>query len=155
MESGSTVEILLVEDNPGDVRLITDALAETDVRPVMRYVKDGVEAMHFLRREAPFESAPRPGIIVLDLNLPRRDGLAVLKEIKSDPVLALTPVIIFSGSDAPQAVTTSYALGANCYIVKPRDLYNFTETIRCLVDLWLRKAKLPGWNPDTRGTNVT
>jgi len=144
MENGSTVDILLIEDNPGDVRLITDALAETDVRPVMRYVKDGVEAMHFLRREAPFESAPRPGIIVLDLNLPRRDGLAVLKAIKSDPVLKLTPVIIFSGSDAPGDITTSYALGANCYIVKPRDLNSFTETVRCIVDLWLKRARVPG-----------
>ncbi len=143
MANNRSVDILLVEDNPGDVTLITQALAETDIRPEIRCVRDGIEAMQYLRREAPFEDALKPAIIILDLNLPRKDGRAVLAEIKSDPILALTPVIVFSSSDAPQDISTCYDLHANCYIVKPRDLFGMTETIRSLVDFWLQKVKLP------------
>ncbi len=143
MANKRSVDILLVEDNRGDVVLITQALAETDIRPDIRCVRDGVEAMQYLRREAPFEDALKPAIIILDLNLPRKDGRAVLAEIKSDPTLALIPVIVFSSSDAPQDISTCYDLHANCYIVKPRDLFGMTETIRSLVDFWLQKVNLP------------
>ncbi len=143
MANNRSVDILLVEDNRGDVMLITQALAETDIRPDIRHVRDGIEAMQYLRREAPFEDALKPAIIILDLNLPRKDGRAVLAEIKSDPALAHTPVIVFSSSDAPQDISTCYALHANCYIIKPRDLFGMTETISGLVDFWLQKVKLP------------
>lgn len=143
MTINNRVDILLVEDNPGDVTLIRQALAETDIRPDIRHVKDGIEAMQYLRKEAPFEDAPKPAIIIMDLNLPRKDGRAVLAEIKSDPALALTPVIIFSSSDSPQDISTCYDLRANCYIIKPRDLFGMTETIRSLVDFWLQKVQLP------------
>ena len=143
MAEKKRVDILLVEDNLGDVKLITDALAEADMHPSVHCVRDGIEAMQFLRREAPFEDASKPSIIILDLNLPRKSGRIVLKEIKSDPALALTPVIILSGSDAPQDISTCYALHANCYITKPRDLFDLTETIDCLVDFWFKKVTLP------------
>ncbi len=143
MANNRNIDILLVEDNRGDVTLITQALAETDICPDTRYVRDGIEAMQYLRRETPFEDAPKPAIIILDLDLPRKDGQVVLAEIKSDPTLALTPVIVFSSSDAPQDISTCYALHANCYIIKPRDLFGMTETIRSLVDFWLQKVKLP------------
>lgn len=153
MAKTNRVDILLVEDNLGDIKLITEALAETDVHPGIHHVRDGIEAMQFLRREAPFEDAPKPTIIILDLNLPRKNGRVVLAEIKSDPTLALTPVIVLSGSDAPQDISTCYALHANCYIIKPRDLSGLTETICCLVDFWLKKVKLPpgGTNPEIHG----
>ena len=137
------IDILLVEDNPGDVKLITDALADTDIHPIVHCVRDGVEAMLFLRKQSPFEDAPKPAIILVDLNLPRKDGRAVLAEIKSDPALAPTPVIILSGSDAPQDIAACYASHANCYIIKPRDLFGMNKTIRSLVDFWLQKVKLP------------
>ncbi len=146
------VDILLVEDNPGDVTLITQALAETDIRPDIRRVADGIEVMQYLRGEAPFEDVPKPAIIILDLNLPRKDGRVVLAEIKSDPNLAQTPVIIFSSSDAPEDISTCYALHANCYLVKPRDLFGMTEIIRSLVDFWLQKVNLPP-DPDPQNGN--
>jgi len=143
MANNKELDILLVEDNPGDVALITQALAETDIHPVLHRVADGIEAMQFLRRQAPFENAIKPAIIILDINLPKKSGQDVLAEIKSDPVLALIPVIVFSSSDSPEDVSACYALYANCYIVKPRDLPGMTETIRSLVNFWLKTVKLP------------
>jgi chemotaxis family two-component system response regulator Rcp1 len=136
-------DVLLVEDNPGDITLITEAFEETDVRPEIHCARDGVEALQFLRRQAPFQDAPKPAFVLLDLNLPRKDGRTVLSEIKSDPVLASTPVIILSGSDAPQDISTCYALHANCYIVKPRDLNSLSQTVNFLVGFWLKTVKLP------------
>jgi len=147
MAENRGVDILLVEDNLGDIRLVTEALAETDIHPSVYCARDGVEAMQFLRREIPFEDAPRPAIIILDLNLPRKDGREVLAEIKSDSALAHTPVIILSGSDAPRDISACYASHANCYIVKPRDLSGLSEAIRCLVDFWLKHVKLPPDHP--------
>ncbi len=147
MAKSKHVDILLVEDNPGDVKLITDALAETDIHPTVHCIRDGVEAIHFLRKQAPFEDIPRPAIIILDLNLPSKDGRTILAEIKSDPDLASTPVIILSGSDAPKDISTCYSLHANCYIIKPRDLFGMNETIKSLVDFWLKRVKLPGPEP--------
>jgi CheY-like chemotaxis protein len=150
MPSNRHVDILLVEDNLGDIALLTQALEETELRPGLECVRNGIDAMRFLRRENPFEDAPRPSIVLLDLNLPCKDGRVVLSEIKSDSALASTPVIIFSGSDAPQDIAACYALHANCYIIKPRDLFGLTETINCLVDFWLRKVKLPqGFGKDS------
>lgn len=143
MAEDKRVDILLVEDNLGDVRLITDALAETDIQPSVHRVRDGIEAIQFLRRESPFENAPKPAIMLLDLNLPRKDGRLVLAEIKSDPVLARTPVIVLSGSDAPQDVSICYSLHANCYVIKPRDLFGLFDTIRRLVDFWLKVVAFP------------
>jgi len=143
MSDDNTVDILLVEDNPGDIRLITEALEETEVHPEIRYARDGIEAMQFLRREPPYENAPKPAIVMLDLNLPKKDGRTVLGEIKSDQTLALTPVIILSGSDAPQDICSCYALHANCYIVKPRDLLGLSATMGSLIDFWLKRVKLP------------
>ena len=143
MADGKGIDILLVEDNRGDVALITQALSETVTNPGVRRVGDGIEAMQYLRREAPFEDAPKPAIIMLDLNLPRKDGRDVLAEIKSDPGLAHIPVIVFSSSDAPQDISTCYDLHANCYIVKPRDLNGMNEMISSLVDFWLQKVQLP------------
>jgi len=143
MATARQVDILLIENDAGDARLVTDALAETGVNPAVIRVGDGVAAMQFLRRQAPFHDAPRPRIILLDLNLPGQDGRAVLKEIKTDPALAFLPVIVFSGSDAPNDVLNCYAACANCYIVKPRDLRGITETMRSLVEFWLGIATLP------------
>jgi len=143
MNKHKNTNILLVEDNLGDIKLITEALDETNVHPSIHCVRDGVEAMKYLRKQNPFERVPTPSIVLLDLNLPRKDGRTVLTEIKSDPSLATTPVIILSGSDAPQDISACYALHANCYIVKPRDLFGMNETINKIVDFWLQEVKLP------------
>jgi chemotaxis family two-component system response regulator Rcp1 len=151
MPEKSFVDILLVEHNPGDVRLIEDALKEIDAKLKTQVVWNGIEAIKFLRREPPFEDAPHPRIMIMDLNLPLKHGQVVLKEIKSDASLALMPIIVFSGSDAPKGISTCYALGANCYVIKPQNLNDFTEAIRSLVDFWLRKASLPSdGHEDTR-----
>jgi chemotaxis family two-component system response regulator Rcp1 len=139
----SRVDILLIEDNLGDIQLFTEALEETAANPKIFSIRDGIEAIKFLHNEPPYQDAPKPAIIILDLNLPRKDGRRILAEIKSDPALGIIPVIIFSGSDAPQDVSACYSLHANCYIVKPRDLFGLAETIHSLVDFWLMKVKLP------------
>jgi two-component system, chemotaxis family, response regulator Rcp1 len=143
MANNDLVDILLIEDNAGDVKLITDALAETEKHPSFNVVRDGMEAMQFLKHEGTFQNAPRPQIIMLDLNLPRKDGREVLNEIKSDPSLRLIPVIVFSSSDAPLDIYNCYALCANCYLVKPRDLFSLIDTINSLVEFWLTKVSLP------------
>lgn len=143
MAENDRIDVLLVEDNPGDIKLLTESMAEVEPRVEIHCVRDGVEAMAFLLKQAPFEAAPDPAIIMLDLNLPRKSGRAVLAEIKADPRLAMTPVIVLSGSDAPQDIIACYALHANCYVVKPRDFYSMNETVRSIVDFWLRKATLP------------
>jgi chemotaxis family two-component system response regulator Rcp1 len=143
MSGNDRIDILLVEDNPGDIKLITVSIAEAEPGVEIHCVRDGIEAMQFLLRQAPFENAPEPAIVVLDLNLPRKSGRALLAEIKSDPHLAMTPVVVFSGSDAPQDIIACYSLHANCYIVKPRDLYGMNEAMRSLLDFWLRRVTLP------------
>lgn len=143
MVENKIIDILLIEDNLGDIKLFTDALEETGLRTDFQCVRDGVDALKFLHKKPPFENAPDPSIIILDLNLPSKDGRSVLAEIKADPILSLTPVIILSGSDAPQDISTCYALHANCYIIKPRDLFGMNETVRSLVDFWLQKVTLP------------
>jgi len=137
------VEILLVEDNPGDVRLTQEALIEGKVYHNLSVVGDGVDALAFLRREDGYADAPRPDLILLDLNLPRMDGHEVLAEVKADANLRRTPVIVLTTSEAEQDILTTYELHANCYITKPVDLEQFVSVVRYVEDFWLTIVKLP------------
>ncbi len=145
METASRpMEILLVEDNPGDVRLTREALREGRVRNHLNVAADGVEAIAYLRREGGFATAVRPDVILLDLNLPRMDGRQVLTEIKRDPALRTIPVVILSSSQADQDVSGAYGLHANCYVTKPMDLDQFISVVRSIEDFWFRVVQLPG-----------
>jgi CheY-like chemotaxis protein len=135
--------ILIVEDNPADVRLTREAFAETPLRPTLHVARDGVEALAFLRREPPFADAPEPDMILLDLNLPRKDGRELLREIKGDPLLRRTPVVVLTTSRAPADVQQSYALHANCYLTKPVDLDGFLELVQRVEQFWLSTVTLP------------
>ncbi len=137
------VEILLVEDNPGDVRLAVEALREGKVHVNMSVVFDGVEAMEFLRRQGPFAHAPRPDLILLDLNMPRKDGREVLAELKADDDLKRIPVVVLTTSKAEEDILKSYNLNANCYITKPVDLQQFIHVVRSVQEFWLTVVKLP------------
>jgi chemotaxis family two-component system response regulator Rcp1 len=137
------IEILLVEDNPGDVRLTREALAEAKVRNNLAVANDGVEALAYLRRESPHEGATRPDLVLLDLNLPRKDGREVLAEIKADPDLRRLPVVVLTTSTAEQDILESYNLYANCYITKPVDLDQFLAIVTSIEDFWLTIVKLP------------
>jgi two-component system, chemotaxis family, response regulator Rcp1 len=140
------IEILLVEDNPGDVRLTKEALKEGKILNNLSVVPDGVEALAFLRRENPYENAPRPELILLDLNLPKKDGREVLAEIKEDPSLKMIPVVVLTSSAAEQDIVKSYNLHANCYITKPVDLDQFIEVVQSVEHFWLAIVKLPPGN---------
>jgi len=137
------IEILLVEDNIGDVRLTELAFKEGKVRNKLHVTMDGAEAMAFLRREGRYESVPRPDLILLDLNLPKKDGREVLAEIKTDADLKRIPVVVLTTSQAEQDVLKSYNLHANCYITKPVDLEKFLSVVRSLEDFWLSIVRLP------------
>jgi len=143
MDITQPIEILLVEDNPGDARLTQEALREGHVRNRLHHARDGVEAMEFVRREGPYADAPRPDLILLDLNLPRKDGRATLEELKEDPDLRLIPVVILTTSEAEQDILRAYELRGNCYITKPVDLEKFLEIVRLIEDFWLTIVKLP------------
>lgn len=136
-------DFLLVEDNPGDVRLTQEALKSHKVQNNLHVVGDGEEAMAFLRRQGKYADAPRPDIILLDLNLPRKDGREVLSEIKSDPSLKTIPVVIITSSEAEQDVIKSYNLNANCYVTKPVNLDQFIKVVQSINDFWLTIVKLP------------
>ena len=142
--NGRAIEILLVEDNLGDARLTQEALREARVSNHMSLVRDGVEALAFLRREGGFASAPRPDLILLDLNLPRKDGREVLAEIKGDERLRRIPVVVLTVSQADEDILRAYNLNANCYIAKPVDLEQFIKVVRSIEDFWLTIVKLPG-----------
>jgi two-component system response regulator len=142
-EQVQSIEVLLVEDDPGDVVLIQEAFADNKVRNRLHTVSDGVDALRFLRREGEFAGAPRPDLILLDLNLPRKDGREVLAEIKADPILKTIPVVVLTTSRAEQDVLTSYQLQANCYITKPVDLEQFITVVRSIEDFWLTIVTLP------------
>jgi len=142
-ESGRPIDILLVEDSPSDVRLTLEALKEAKVHNRMSVVEDGEKAMAFLRKEQPYPDAPRPDLILLDLNLPRKDGREVLEEIKSDPDLKRIPVVVLTTSHAEEDIYNAYELHANCYITKPVDFEQFMEVIRSIEDFWLTVVKLP------------
>ena len=137
------VEILLVEDNPGDVRLTQETMKEFKVLNNLSVVGDGVEAMAFLRREGKYAEAPRPDLILLDLNLPKKDGREVLSEIKRDEQLKRIPVVILTTSGAEQDVLKTYQLHANCYIKKPVDLDQFSAVIKSIEQFWFTIVKLP------------
>ena len=137
------VEILLVEDSPGDVRLTMEALKEAKVLNNLSVAADGIEAMAFLRREGAFAQAPRPDVILLDLNLPKKDGREVLAEIKADPNLRRIPVVVLTTSRAEEDVFRAYDLHANCYITKPVDFKQFLDVVQSIEDFWLTVVKLP------------
>ncbi|WNM62670.1 response regulator [Candidatus Nitrospira neomarina] len=137
------IEILLIEDNPADIRLTQEAFREARLRNTLHVVQDGVSAMAFIRQAAPFQQAPRPDLILLDLNLPKKDGRDVLKEIKSDPHIRTIPVVVLTTSDDEADVLRSYDLHANAYLVKPIDILQFIKMIQSLEDFWLSVVKLP------------
>jgi len=137
------VEILLVEDNPGDVRLTIEALRDGKVHNNLNVARDGVEAIAYLRREAPFTAAARPDLILLDLNLPRKDGREVLAEIKADAELKTIPVVVLTTSRAEQDVLRSYELQANCFVTKPVDLDQFIDVVKSIENFWLTVVRLP------------
>ena len=140
---GKPIEILLVEDNPGDSRLAQEALKDAKVHNNVSLVEDGVEAMAFLRKEGKYANAPRPDVILLDLNLPKKDGREVLAEIKIDEDLKRIPVVILTVSKDEEDILKTYNLHANCYITKPIDLEQFIKVVRTIEDFWLTIVKLP------------
>lgn len=140
---GKPIEILLVEDNPGDVRLTIEALKDAKVVNHLSVAKDGIEALALLHREGPYADAARPDLILLDLNLPLKDGREVLAEIKSDEHLKRIPVVILTTSTAEEDILKTYNLHANCYISKPVDLDQFIGVVRSIEDFWFTVVKLP------------
>jgi chemotaxis family two-component system response regulator Rcp1 len=137
------IEILLIEDSPSDADLAIEALGQGKILNNLHFVEDGVEAIKFLRRKAPYLDVPRPDLILLDLHLPKKSGIEVLEEIKTDPNLKLIPVVILSTSSAPEDIFKSYSLHANCYITKPVDFVQFTKVVRLIEEFWIEVVKLP------------
>lgn len=142
-DSSQLIEILLVEDNPGDIRLTQEALKDTKVLNNLSVVVDGVEAMSFLNKEGKYADAVRPDLILLDLNLPKKDGREVLEEIKADESLHTIPVVVLTVSQSEQDIVKSYDLHANCYIAKPINLDQFVEVVKAIDDFWFSIVKLP------------
>ena len=140
---GRPIDILLVEDNPGDVRLTVEALKEGKVNNKLHVANDGMEAMAFLHRQGKYSDAPRPDLILLDLNLPKKDGHEVLAEIKKDSMLKHIPVVVLTGSTAGEDILKTYNLHANCYITKPIDLEQFIMVVKSIKDFWLTIVKMP------------
>ncbi len=138
------IEILLVEDNPADVRLTEEALGEGKVANVLRVAEDGVVALQMLRREGPYSELPAPDLMLLDLNLPRMSGQELLVEIKKDPALRRIPVVVLTTSSSERDILESYELHANCYITKPVDLAQFLTVVKQIDDFWLTVVRLPG-----------
>ena len=143
MKNTEEQAILLIEDNPGDARLTQEALKEGKVKNNLHIVNDGVEATDFLFKRNQYQNAPRPDLIILDLNLPKKNGQEVLAEIKADENLKGIPVIILTISKAEEEVIRSYNLHANCFITKPIDLIKFFEVVKSIEDFWLTLVKLP------------
>jgi len=143
---GSIIELLIVEDDPGDVVLTREALADATVPHNVRVVSDGEAAVAYLRRQGPYATAPRPDLVLLDLNLPRLDGWEVLAQVKSDPDLQAIPIVVLSTSSAHEDVTRSYELHANAYVTKPVDLDAFTDVVRGVDEFFLTIARLPSRN---------
>ena len=137
------VEILIVEDNPGDVRLAREGLSECKIRNNLHVVDDGVKAMAFLRRQDEYARVPRPDLVLLDLNLPRKDGREVLREVKEDEKLRTIPVVVLTTSKAEEDILKSYSLHANCYVTKPMGLEQFLDVVRSIEDFWFTIVKLP------------
>jgi CheY-like chemotaxis protein len=141
-----SIDILIVEDNPGDARLIKEVLNDNKVYNSLYIVNDGVEAMNFLHNQGEYQNTPRPDIIILDLNLPKRDGREVLAEIKADEELRHIPVVIMTISQAEEDILKTYKLHANCYITKPIDLNEFIKVVKSIEDFWFSIVKLPPKN---------
>lgn len=141
--NGREVEILLVEDNLADARLTQEAMREAKVRNRLWHVTDGVEAMAFLQQQGPYAQAPRPDLILLDLNLPRKDGRQLLAELKADDRFRRIPVVVLTSSAAEEDILRAYNLAANCYVTKPVDLDQFLKVIRAIEEFWLQIVKLP------------
>ena len=137
------IDILLVEDNPGDARLTREALASSTVQNRLHHVQDGEDALAFLKHAGRFDSAPTPDLVLLDLNLPRRHGREVLEDIKGDPSLAHIPVVVLTSSEAEEDVLKSYRLHANCFITKPADLDELTRVVKGIEQFWFTLVKLP------------
>ena len=137
------IEVLLVDDNPGDVRLMIEALKGSKLPMHLSVARDGVEALEFLHREGRYVQAARPKLILLDLNMPRKDGRVVLAEIKADPDLRRIPVVVLTSSGAEDDIAKAYQLNANCYITKPVDFVQFMKQVKSIEDFWLTVVKLP------------
>lgn len=146
MPNTEPIEILLVEDNPGDARLAHEALKESKVHNHLNHVADGVEAMRFLRRQDQYAGVALPDLILLDLNMPRKDGREVLAEVKEDPELRSIPVVVLTTSEAERDLIKSYDLHANAYVVKPIDLDRFIEIVQAIEHFWFSVVKLPQGN---------
>jgi CheY-like chemotaxis protein len=143
MELGRPIEILLVEDNPGDVRLTMEGLREAKVCNRIHSVYDGMEALAFLNREGSYINVPFPDLILLDLNLPKKDGREVLASIKANEKIKHIPVVVLTTSKSEEDIVKSYELQANCYVTKPVDLDQFLEVVKTISDFWLAVVKLP------------
>ncbi|NGY59829.1 response regulator [Lentzea sp. NEAU-D13] len=139
----NVIDVLLVEDDPGDALMTQEAFEHHKIRNSLHVVKDGVEALAFLRREGEFADAPRPGLILLDLNLPRKDGREVLAEVKADAELRSIPVVVLTTSEAEEDILRSYSLYANAYVTKPVDFDRFIEVVRQIDDFFVTVVKLP------------
>jgi CheY-like chemotaxis protein len=144
MNDGKMIEILLVEDSPGDVGLTIEALKEAKINNNLSVVEDGEKAMEFLHRRGEYVSAPKPDLILLDLNLPRKNGREVLQEVKADPLLRRIPIVILTTSRSDEDIIRAYDLHANCYISKPVDFEKFMEVVKSIEDFWLTVVRLPG-----------
>jgi len=138
-----TFEVLLVEDNPADARLTEEAFGDGKIPSRLHVVQDGAEAMTYLHRQGTYQNVPRPDVVLLDLNLPKKDGREVLAEMKTHPDLKRIPVVVLTTSEAEQDVLKSYDLHANCYVPKPGDLERYLAAIRSIREFWLSTAKLP------------
>jgi len=138
-----SLQILLVEDNEGDVRLIKEAFNESKIDKSFSVAKDGEDALNYLYKRGEYSDCPKPDIIFLDINLPRKNGFEVLEKIKSDPELKRIPVIMLSSSSSEDHIYKSYELNANCYVTKPVDFDEYTEVVKTIEDFWFDKAKLP------------
>jgi len=143
LKDSKEIEILLVEDNAGDVRLTIEALKEAKVSNKLSVVRDGVEAMEFLQQKGVYKDAARPDLILLDLNLPRKDGREVLADIKNAPALRRIPVVVLTTSRSEEDILQAYDLQANCYITKPVDFRQFLNVVKSIEDFWLTVVKLP------------
>jgi CheY-like chemotaxis protein len=142
-QAPAPIDILLVEDDPGDVLMTREAFEYHKIRNALHVAGDGVEALEFLHRAGRFRDAPRPGLILLDLNLPRKDGRELLGEIKQDPRLRTIPVVVLTTSEAEEDIVRSYDLHANAYVTKPVDFEKFVEVVRKIDDFWVRVVQLP------------
>jgi two-component system, chemotaxis family, response regulator Rcp1 len=138
-----TIHVLMVEDDAGDVQLTKEALKDSKLVMDLVVVDDGEKALRLLRRQAPYEDAQRPDLVILDLNLPRVDGRQVLREVKGDPALKQIPIVVVTTSDAEADIEKSYGLGANCYVTKPIGLDQFLKVVRSIEDFWMTVVKLP------------